>query len=118
MKLENVIIKKINETEAVGTNNFLVRKIWVQTQEQYPQTLEVQFTQNNCVVLDNFAEGQVVDISINLRGREWTNKEGKTMVFNSINGWLIIPSQDKTNSTADANNSNDDKSVGKDGLPF
>jgi len=30
-----------------------------------------------------------VKIGINLRGREWTNPEGETKYFNSIQGWRI-----------------------------
>ena len=34
-------------------------------------------------------EGDTVKISINLRGREWTNPQGETKYFNSIQGWRI-----------------------------
>ncbi|HAB28632.1 MAG TPA: hypothetical protein DCE27_13740, partial [Xanthomarina gelatinilytica] len=33
--------------------------------------------------------GQQVKISINLRGREWTNPQGEVKYFNSIQGWRI-----------------------------
>lgn len=102
MKVENVVIKKIHETKEVGSNNFKIRELWVQTQEQYPQTLNIQFTGNNCVFLDNFTEGEIVNIDINLRGRGWTNSEGVEMVFNTLNGWKINLSENTTNSAVDA----------------
>jgi hypothetical protein len=30
-----------------------------------------------------------VKIDINLRGREWTNPQGETVYFNTIQGWRI-----------------------------
>jgi hypothetical protein len=38
--------------------------------------------------LNKFQVGQKVKIDINLRGKE-TVKDGKTMVFNTIQGWRI-----------------------------
>jgi translation initiation factor IF-3 len=39
--------------------------------------------------LNNFQVGEQVKVSINLRGREWTNPQGETKYFNSIQGWRI-----------------------------
>ena len=81
-------IKKINETQQV-TDSFKKREFVVETQDQYPQTYLIEFTQDNVTKLDNFKEGQNVDVSYNLRGREWTSPEGKTMYFTTINAWKI-----------------------------
>ncbi len=82
-------IKIIGETEEFGSNGFLKRELVLVTEEQYPQHLSIEFVQDKCTVLDNYAEGQSVKISINLRGREWTNPEGEIKHFNSIQGWRI-----------------------------
>ncbi len=82
-------IKIIGETEEFGSNGFLKRELVLVTEEQYPQHLSIEFVQDKCVVLDNFGTGQSVKISINLRGREWTNPEGEVKHFNSIQGWRI-----------------------------
>ena len=37
-------------------------------------------------------------IDINLRGREWVNKEGETKYFNSIQGWRIEKTQNQIES--------------------
>ena len=34
-------------------------------------------------------EGENVKIGINLRGRAWTNPQGETKYFNTIQGWYI-----------------------------
>ena len=39
--------------------------------------------------MNNYAVGQNVKVSINLRGREWVNPQGETKYFNSIQGWRI-----------------------------
>lgn len=84
-----LIIKRILATKSVGSNGFETRELHGTTEEQYPQILNIQFTQGRCPLLDNFKEGQKVKIDINLKGREWTNPQGETVVFNSIEGWKI-----------------------------
>lgn len=81
-------IKQINDTQVIS-DKFRKRTLWLTTQDQYPQTIEIQFTQDKCDVLNSYQVGQEVDISINLRGNEWTNKEGVTKMFNTIEGWKI-----------------------------
>ena len=82
------IIKRLEATRTVGEQNFKFRELIVTTEEQYPQTLCIQFVQGKCEELDKFAPGQKVKIDINLRGKE-TTKDGKVSVFNTIQGWRI-----------------------------
>lgn len=82
-------IKRIESTRIVGANNdFKIRDLILATEEQYPQTLSIQFIQGKCEELDKFQPGQNVKIDINLRGKE-TTKDGKVSVFNTIQGWRI-----------------------------
>ncbi|MDK7374134.1 MULTISPECIES: DUF3127 domain-containing protein [Weeksella] len=81
-------IKKIFETQNI-TASFKKREIVITTQEQYPQDILVEFTQDKTDLLNNYREGQEVRISINIRGREWINPEGVAKYFNSIQGWRI-----------------------------
>lgn len=82
-------IKVIGETQTFGSNGFRKREVVVTTEEQYPQSIMVEFVQDKTDLLNNFAVGQNVKISINLRGREWTNPQGEIKYFNSIQGWRI-----------------------------
>ncbi len=82
-------IKLIGETKTFGNNGFRKRELVLTTQEQYPQSILVEFIQDKCDLLNNFAVGQDVKISINIRGREWTNPQGEVKYFNSIQGWRI-----------------------------
>lgn len=82
-------IKTIFATETVGQNGFEKRDLVITTEEQYPQTIIIQFTQQRCDLLDSLQVGQNVKVYINIRGREWTNPQGETKYFNTIEGWKI-----------------------------
>ena len=82
-------IKMIDQTKEVGSAGFKKRDVVVTTDEQYPQQILVQFVQDKCDLLNNFQVGDAVKIDINLRGREWTNPQGETVYFNTIQGWRI-----------------------------
>lgn len=88
MELQGVI-KVIGETKAYGKNDFLKRELVVTTSEQYPQDIMIEFTQDKCVILDKYAEGQEVTVGVNLRGKEWTSPKGEVKYFNTLNGWKI-----------------------------
>lgn len=82
-------VKLIGETQTFGTNGFRKRELVVTTDEQYPQHIMVEFVQDKCDLLNSYKVGQDVKVSINLRGREWTNPQGQVKYFNSIQGWRI-----------------------------
>ena len=82
------VIKLIGSTNKIS-DKFSKRDLRITTEGDYPQTIEVQFVNDKCVVLDKFKVGEQVSVSINLRGREWTNPQGETKYFNSIQGWRI-----------------------------
>lgn len=79
-------VKMIGETQTFGSNGFRKREIVVTTEEQYPQDIMVEFVQDKTDLLNIYKVGQNVKVSINLRGREWTNPQGEVKYFNSIQG--------------------------------
>ena len=82
-------IKLVSETQTFGNNGFRKREVVITTEEQYPQHIMVEFVQDKTDLLNSYQVGQMVKISINLRGREWTNPQGEVKYFNSIQGWRI-----------------------------
>lgn len=84
-------IKLKGETETFGANGFRKRTIVLldDSNEQYPQFISVDFTQDKCDVLNDYNIGDEVSVSINVGGREWINPEGVAKYFNSITGWRI-----------------------------
>jgi len=81
-------IKVINPEQQVSAS-FKKRELVVTTDEQYPQHIMIEFTQDKCDLLNNYRPGETVKVSINLRGREWINPQGESKYFNSIQGWRI-----------------------------
>ena len=82
-------IKLIKEVQEISPT-FKKRELILTTDEQYPQTLSVEFIQDKTDLLNNFEVNQRVKVGINLRGREWENPETKELkYFNSIQGWRI-----------------------------
>ena len=84
----------------------------------------VEFVQDRCEILNSFQVGEIVKIDINIRGREWTNKDNEVKYFNSIQGWRIekieesfdtqlppMPTKEELNSDQESNKEPDD-------LPF
>lgn len=111
------IVGKIHEVGVVQnvTDTFKKRDLIVVVAEnpEYPEYIKVEFTQDKVDLLDKFKVGQNVDVSFNLRGRPFTNKQGITNYFNSIVGWRIVEANgSNTVERVDINQDEDDP------LPF
>ena len=89
-------IKQIGEIKTFGEKNFEVRKLLLETKEKYPQKIEIDFQTKNCYILDNYNINDEVVVGINLKGREWKNKEGEKKYFNTIVGWKINHNEELT----------------------
>ena len=82
-------IKVIGEVQKIS-ETFKKRELVLTTDEQYPQTLAIEFVQDKTDLLNSFKIGQNVKVNINLRGREWENPQTKEIkYFNTIQGWRI-----------------------------
>jgi hypothetical protein len=78
----------VNPTTTIS-EKFSLRKFVIETQDQYPQPIEMQVTQDKCSILDTISVGMVVEVSINLRGKSWQNPQGETKYFNTLEAWKI-----------------------------
>ena len=114
-------VKVVNPEQQVSAS-FKKRELVVTTDEQYPQHILIEFTQDKCDLLSSYKQGEAVKVSINLRGREWLNPQGETRYFNSIQGWRIeratepiSPSQTYINNQQPESLPNEDE---PDDLPF
>lgn len=81
-------VRVINAEQQISAS-FRKRDMVVTTDEQYPQHILIEFTQDKSDLLNQYNPGDAVKVSINIRGREWTNPQGETRFFNSIQGWRI-----------------------------
>jgi len=81
-------IKVLNAIQQVSAS-FKKQELVVETSEQYPQSIMIEFAQDKCDLLNSYRVGDDVKVSINLRGREWINPQGEAKYFNQIQGWKI-----------------------------
>jgi hypothetical protein len=83
-------IKVIKETNQIS-DKFKKRE-FVLTVEgdkpEYADHIQLEFIQDKCSLLDTYSVGQMVAVSINIKGREWT-KDGVTRYFNTLQAWKI-----------------------------
>ena len=58
---------------------------------QYPEYVKFECIQDKCDMLDNYAVGQDVTVSFNLKGRKWVDPQGTAKYFNSLQAWRMQP---------------------------
>ena len=82
-------IKVINDTVQVSEKFSKREFVLTDDSTQYPQAILFQLAQDKCSMLDPFMEGQSVEVSFNLRGREWTSPTGEVKYFNTLDAWRV-----------------------------
>lgn len=86
MEIKGTIVQ-INPVQTVGKNNFKKASIWIETADQYPQTIEIEFVKEKADEIQSLSSGSNITVKIDIKGRKWTNKDGLVKVFNTIQGW-------------------------------
>lgn len=89
-------LKVIKDTQVVSDKFKKREVVLVDDSGQYPQTLQLQSTQDRVSIFDSCKEGDRVEVSFNLNGREWTNPQGEVKVFNTLDAWKITPIEGAT----------------------
>ncbi|MCH2224852.1 MAG: DUF3127 domain-containing protein [Crocinitomicaceae bacterium] len=119
-------VKVIKDTVQV-TEKFAKREFVINdASSMYPQDILFQSVQDKCSMMDGIQVGETVEVSFNLRGREWTSPQGEVKYFNTLDAWRIEkagqgmpqggPSDMNLNSTAPSTASTD--AAEDDDLPF
>ena len=78
----------ITPTTSVS-DKFKKREITLKSQDEYPQYVTFQLTQDKCDLANNLKTGEVVEVQYNLRGRRWEAQDGTIKYFNSIEAWTM-----------------------------
>lgn len=82
-------VKLIKDTVQIS-EKFAKREFVVNdASSMYPQDILFQSVQDKCSMLDGFNENDQVEVSFNLRGREWTSPQGEVKYFNTLDAWRI-----------------------------
>ncbi len=116
---------KVKGSTQVVSDKFSKRDLVIITEDQYPQFISLQLTQDKCALLDAYNVGDDLKVSFNLRGREWTAPDGVVKYFNSLEAWRLergASSQPAANSSASASPASQEEvissSAANDDLPF
>ena len=78
-----------SEVELIGANQMSKQVLVIETDTQYPQKLPIEFIKEKCDLLNNLQIGQVVKVSVNIRGSEYQDRNGITRFGLSFQGWKI-----------------------------
>ena len=78
----------ITPTTSVN-DKFKKREVTLKSQDEYPQYVTFQLTQDKCDLANNLKAGEVVEVQYNLRGRRWEAQDGTIKYFNSIEAWTM-----------------------------
>jgi hypothetical protein len=83
------------------SDKFKKREVTLKSQDEYPQYVTFQLTQDKCDLANNLKTGDAVEVSYNLRGRRWEAQDGTIKYFNSIEAWTMSLSSKVENSAVD-----------------
>ena len=82
-------LKIANETQVISEKFSKREFVITDENDKYPQDIQFQLTQDKCNLLDGVAVGSKLEVSFNLRGREWHSPAGETKYFNTLEAWKI-----------------------------
>jgi hypothetical protein len=82
-------LKVINPTQVISDRFSKREFVLTDTSSMYPQDIQFQLTQDKCSLLDGVNVNDTIEVSFNIRGREWINPQGEAKYFNSLEAWRI-----------------------------
>lgn len=78
----------VGQTQQI-TDKFAKRDFVIETQEQYPQKIKFELHQDKVDLIEPYADGEQINVSFNLRGRSYEDKNGVTQYANTLQAWRI-----------------------------
>ena len=82
-------LKVKNDTVQVSEKFSKREFVLTDASSMYPQDILFQLTQDKCNLLDAVNVNDQIEVSFNLRGREWTSPQGEVRYFNTLDAWRI-----------------------------
>jgi single-strand DNA-binding protein len=67
---------------------------------KYEQTLAIELTGDRCSLVDGFNEGDELQVSVNIKGREWKSPSGAVKYFVSLEAWKVQRTSEATSKPA------------------
>ena len=78
----------IGQTKVIS-DKYQNRDLVLMTDDKYPQTIPFQLSQDKVTLADNLRLGDDVEVSINIRGREWKSPQGEIRYFATLEIWSM-----------------------------
>lgn len=73
------------------SETFKKRELIVEVSEnrEYKEYIKFEANQDKTALFTGLKKGDEITVHFNLRGKPWTNKQGQTNYFNSLQAWKI-----------------------------
>lgn len=73
------------------TDSFKKREFVVEYADNpmYPQYVKFELIQDRCDLINDLQVGDKIEVTFNLRGREWTAPDGVKKYFNTLDAWRV-----------------------------
>ena len=112
----NEKFKTVQITETFKKREFVLEYI---ENPEYPEFIKIELIQDKCDLIDKINIGEQIKVYLNIKGRKWTNTEGKINYFNSLQAWKIEFENENYNQELDqkVNNSDEEENINEK-LPF
>ncbi len=79
------VVKLVQEVETFKNGSFTKRGVVVTVEDgKFPQDILIEFVQDKVSLLENVNTGDDVQITFNIRGREYNGR-----YFNNLQGWRL-----------------------------
>lgn len=87
MELKGILIN-IGEIQTI--KEFVKREFVIETQEQYSQKIVLELQGLDRIdLIDAYKLNDVVNVSFNIKGKAYQDKNGQTRYFNTLLAWKI-----------------------------
>ena len=96
MSFKTTGIVKLIQPEQVISEKFRKKDFVITTEDKYPQDVMFTLTQNNTDLVDTIKVGEKVEVSFNLRGREWESR-----YFVTLEAWSVAVQTSKAQPKAE-----------------
>lgn len=114
------ILKIQGKTQKVSEKFSKREFVITENSSKYPQDIMFHLTQDRCDLIDDYKVGDVINVSFNLRGREWTSPQGEVKYFNTLEAWKLNSITNLSHETKEDNTAQNISSLknNQDDLPF
>jgi len=115
MNIKGKLVEKFETVQI--TETFKKREFIIQENKnpEYPEYIKVELIQDKVSLLDSLNIGDEINVLINIKGRNWEDKDGNMKYFNSIQGWKIESENQNTTQEIPSENINQEN---EEDLPF